>query len=232
MPDQMTAMPQNIPQNVWNSGAVGGALTNIGSGLFNLFGGAPNPADSSMNYLNQIPGKVSPYLNPYIQAGQGALSNLQGQYGNLVKNPNAMLNQIGQGYQQSPGFQWQRDQALQGGNQAAAAGGMAGSPAAQQWAQQTSQGLANQDYYNYLNHALGLYNTGLEGLGGINQMGYGASNNMASYLANMLSQQANLNYAGQTFQNQQTGGGIGSLLGGAGNLIGLNPGNIFGHLFG
>lgn len=203
------------------AGAIGGAAGALGSGLYNLFGGATNPADSAMKYFDQIPGKVAPYFNPYIQAGQGALSNLQGQYNNLVKDPNAVLNQMGKGYQASPGYQWQLNQALQGGNQAAAAGGMLGSPANQQWAQQTSQGLANQDYYNYLGKALGLYGTGLSGLEGINNTGYNASTNMANSWANTLAQQGNLSYAGQANQNQQQGGGFGAALGGLGSLASL-----------
>src|SRR4029077_19140922 len=118
--------------------------------LDSLFGGKKsNPANAGMPYLNQIPGMTSPYFQPYINAGQEAIPNLQGQYNELLQGPGNKLNQIGQDYQQSPGLQFAIQQALQGAGHAAAAGGMAGSPQHEQQNMQLASHLADQDYYNW-----------------------------------------------------------------------------------
>ena len=208
----------------------------LGSVLGGLFGDNQNPADAAMPYLGQIEGKMKPYYQPYISAGQSALPELQKQYQSLMSNPGALMQQIGQGYQASPGYGWQQNEAMQAGNNAAAAGGMLGSPAHQQNAQATASGLANQDYYNYLNHALNQYQTGLQGMGGINQMGYGASSEMASNLAKALQSQATAAYGGAAGQNASDAGmfgGLGSLAGMAmGGPLGGMAGSFLGNLFG
>jgi hypothetical protein len=43
--------------------------------------GMQNPANGAQGYLNQIPGMMQGYYNPYIQAGQQALPQLQQQFG-------------------------------------------------------------------------------------------------------------------------------------------------------
>lgn len=196
------------------------ALLKGGQSIGNILGGVlnystyKNPAESAMPYLNQMGGQSGQYLNPYITAGQGAMGQLQGQYGNLISNPGQMFNQFGQSFQQSPGYQWQLGQGLQAANQAAAAGGMLGTPAHQQQSQQVAQGLANQDYYNYMNPVMNMYGQGLQGLQGINQMGYGASNQMANTLMEQLMAQAQTAAYGTQGQNQNIGGSIGSILSG------------------
>jgi hypothetical protein len=206
--------------------------------------GMQNPANGAQGYLNQIPGMMQGYYNPYIQAGQQALPQLQQQFGMLTNNPGAVMNKIGSGFQQSPGYNWQVKQSMNAANNAAAAGGMLGSPAEQQSAATAVNGLANQDYYNYLNHGMNMYDTGLQGLQGMNQMGFNASTGLANNLANVMQSQANLSYAGQSNQNQMNGGLFGAglgflgsvaggLMGGpggamAGGGIGSGIGNLFG----
>lgn len=228
-------------------GMMMGGLGGIGAGIASFF--TQNPADSAMPYLNQIPGMMQGYMNPFIQNGQSAWGQLNpymqrgnqagnmlmGQYGNLVNNPAGVMNQIGSTFQQSPGYGWQTSQALQAANRASAAGGMAGSPAEQQQIAGVTNQMANQDYYNYLSHAMGMYGQGLQGLQGmygqgmgvgedIYNTGYGAANDLSSNLASALMSQANLAYAGQQNQNQTMMGGMGSLasgLGAAGMAFGL-----------
>lgn len=208
--------------NQWspNSFMMAGGLGGLGAGLGQMmFGGGGNPYDAASGYLNQIPGATRPYFQPYMDAGQKALGQLTGEYGGLINDPNAKLNAIGKGYQKSPGFDFQMNQGMQAANNAAAAGGMLGSPQHQQNAQNVAQGIANQDYYNYLNHALGLYGTGLSGMSGINQMGYGANDQMAKIMADMLSQQGQMAFAGQAAQNQNEGQMWGNIMGGAAQLL-------------
>lgn len=191
----------------------------IGAGLFGLFGGGDtNPANAAQGYLRNIPGSISPYYNPYINAGTGALSNLQGQYSNLINNPGGMINQIGSNYQQSPGFQFALQQALQGAGHAAAAGGMAGSPQHEQWNTQLATDIGNQDYYNWLNQATGLYGAGLQGEQGLANTGFNAATGMSDQIAQALANQAGLAYAGKAAQNQAQGSSLNDIFGGAGIL--------------
>lgn len=212
-------------------------------GMFPTVFKPKNPADAAMPYLQQIPGTITPYYQPYIDAGQQALPTLTNQYNQLISNPQQMLSSMGSGFQQSPGYQWQVDQSMNSANQAAAAGGMAGSPAEQQQVATTTNQLANQDYYNYLNHVLGLYGQGMSGMQGINQMGYQASTGLANALGMNLESEGNLAYAGQQNKNMMTaalakalGGGIGSFMGSSGGSSMMNGMNSMlggiGGLFG
>lgn len=192
----------------------------------NLFGqigelmGYENPAKGAMGPLNQIPGAIGKYYDPYINAGLGALPGLQDQYGKLTGNPGGFLNDIGKGYQKSPGFDFALQQALTSGRQAAAAGGMAGSPAHEQYSMETATGLANQDYNNWLQSALGLYGTGLQGQQGLYGMGFNASDQLAQQIAQALAAKSSLKYAGQANENQTKQGMLGGFLGAGKSLLG------------
>jgi hypothetical protein len=199
---------------------IGAGLGGIGAGLgAMMMGGGKDPYGQASKYYDRIPDTLKPYFQPYINAGQGAMGQLQGQYGNLVNDPSGFLKNLGQGYQQSPGYDWQMKQAQNAATNAAAAGGMAGSPQHQQQAAQLASNIANQDYYNYLQNALGVYGTGLQGLQGINQMGFGASTGLGENLANSLMNQGNMAFSGQASRNQAQGSQWGDLLGGLGSLM-------------
>lgn len=186
--------------------------------------GYENPADKAMPYINQISGKTQQYYQPYINAGQQSLTDAQKQYGMLTSDPGARMNQIGQGYQQSPGFQFAMQQALQGANHASAAGGMAGSPQSQQQNMQLANNMANQDYNQYLQNAMGMYNTGLQGQQGIAQMGQQSGNAYADMIAQQLAQQANLAYTGQQNNNENSSNLFKDMFSAIGGAAGAIPG--------
>lgn len=141
-----TGMPTTMAAHGENPGQMQG----LGSGQpFGMTGGATTP----MGYLGQIQTMLPQYFQPYQR----------------MLDPTQMMQEFGGQYTQSPGYQYQLSQALKAGGQAAAAGGMAGSPMQQQQAMQTAQGLAGQDYYNYLDRALGLYQTGAGGYRGLGE---------------------------------------------------------------
>lgn len=173
----------------------------------------PDPSKKAMGPIDQIPGQMKPYYQPYINGGNWAMPQLQEQFGQMMKDPNEIISRLGQGYQQSPGYKWQLGQGEEAINNASAAGGMAGSPQHQQQAGQLASNLANQDFQNYMNQNLGLLGMGTQGAMGLGQMGYGASSDLASSLAQALMSKSNLQYAGQANKNQQTGGLLGNILG-------------------
>ena len=176
--------------NIWSGG-----LTS----LFNR--GNKNPANAAMGFFNEIPGQLKENFNPWINYGQ-----------QLSQDPGGRLNQIGQGYQQSPGFKFALQQALQGGNHAAAAGGMAGSPAHEQQNMELATNLANQDYNQWMQNALGLHNLGF-GVGSEGGMRLGED------LASVLAQKGRLGFEGQNAQNQGNQGMWGSLIGAGASLL-------------
>lgn len=172
---------------------------------------ASNPADAAMPYLDQIEGKMKPYYDPYINAGKEGLTSAQGQYNRLISDPTSVMTQIGQGYQSSPGYQWNVNQATEAANRAASAGGTLGTPAHQQSIANAINGIASQDYWNYMNAGLNQYGTGLTGQQNLANLGYTASDSLATSLGSALQTQAQLAYSGAANQNQSQGGMWGGL---------------------
>lgn len=191
----------------------------LGSGLESMLGmNYNNPADAAMPYLNKMGQQLPSYFNPYINAGNSALPGLQHAYSNMM-NPNQMIQQIGSGYQASPGFQWQLGQGMKAAQNAAGAGGMMGTPEHQQQAATMAEGLANQDFYHYLSNALGLYGQGVRGEQGLYNSGLEASMGLGEDLASIAGSQAGLAYQGQNAENEARGGAMGSLIGGISNIL-------------
>lgn len=190
------------------------------SWLSSLFSGSSNPANSAIPYLQQIPGQVSPYLDPFFQAGKGMLDPLTQQYSSLMSNPGARMNEIGGEFEHSPGYQASVDQAMKASNNASAAGGMAGTPQNEYNSMKMATDLSNQDYYNWLESALGLYNTGLSGGQQMAGMGLNAGKSMADMIAQALSGEAGYSYAGQAGKNQNMYGFMGDLAKAMGSAVG------------
>lgn len=208
----------------WYDPMMGGAT--LGSMFGGLFGGGKNPYQAGQGYLSQIPGMLGPMFNPYISRGQADLGRVNRQYGALTQDPGGFINRMGSGFQASPGYQYNVDQAMKAANQAAAAGGMLGSPAEQEGIANTVHGLANQDYQQYLGNVLGAYNTGLSGQQHLADQGLTAGQEYGSDLSNVAMSQAMLAELAQQYQNQQKqqqdsglGGIFGSALGGLGHLF-------------
>lgn len=194
---------------------LGGGLGSAGMGLFQGFGGGyHDPSKEANNIIGQIPGATEKYYSPYMQAGQGALGDLQNQYKDLLGGN--VQNRLGESYKESPGYQFKLKQALGAGSNAAAQGGMLGTPMHQQDNMTLANDIASQDYGDYINRQLGLYGQGLSGEQGLNQMGFDANKGMADTTGNALNQQAALSYAGQAGRNTYQQGGWNNLFSGLG----------------
>jgi len=89
---------------------------------------------------------------------------------------------------------------------------MVGTPAEQAGVAHAVSGLADQDYYNYIKNALGLYGQGLAGEGGMYQTGMEASKGLGEDIADV----------GESQVKAQSGGlsGLLSGLGGAAGFMG------------
>lgn len=192
----------------WGS-VVGGGLGALGG----LFGGGGDEEKDTNKYLDQIPDELKKYLMPYINAGQNSLGKVGGEYDKLMSDPNSIISKIGSGYKESPGYQWRLNQGTNAINNANAAGGMAGTGQHQQQAGELAGNLANQDYQQYLQQALGLYGTGLQGNQGLAEMGLGAGSSLGQSIAQMLMGKAGLNYTRSANQNSLNSDTMSSILG-------------------
>ena len=171
-------------------------------GLLDMFGGDyKDPTKGAMRYMDQIPEQLRKYMDPYNQAGQRALPGLENEYGNMMSNPGGRLNDIGAGYKESPGFQFALKQALQGSGNAAAAGGMAGSPQHEFQNMDIASGLASRDYNDWIKNALGLHSEGLAGEHGIYNTGAEMGGRLGEDLSSVLANQGMLKYAGAAGEN-------------------------------
>lgn len=186
-----------------------------------------SPSSSANNYLKKIPNTVKPYYDPYIEAGNRQLPMLEDEYASLIGGPGDKLNEIGGGYQQSPGFDFALKQALGASGNAAAAGGMAGSPQHEYQNMDIATGMANQDYDQWMKQALGLYDTGLSGSQGLYNTGVNSADTLARILAGNLETQAGNAYAGTANRNSSIdgliGAGISAAMGGMGGMGGFGP---------
>ena len=227
--NQMSEDQFNKLLNMFGYGA---GAAGIGGGLYNLFGPGPGIAKEANKYLNQIPGAMQPYYQPYMSAGQNALGQLMGQYGQLTGSTGDVYNKLAGGYQQSPGFQSALKQALGAASNQAAAGGMTGTPQAQLQSADVAGTLAQKDFGDYMSRMMGLYGTGLQGMGDINKMGFGASTDYANMLGSILGQQGQYGAMEKAMRNQQRGQGIGQLFGGLGSLFAGPLGGFFGKMMG
>ena len=193
----------------------GTAIGGVAGGLLGgLTGGGNKKKDKHVNsLLDQIPSQLREQLMPYINAGMGALPHLNdisGEYQRMYQDPNAIISRLGSGYRESPGYQWRLNQGENAINNAAAAGGMAGTAQHQQQAGELAGNLADQDYQNHLAKVLALYSGGLSGRTGIEQnifdTGAGASGSLANSLSNYMLGRAGLEYTRNANQNQLRSG--------------------------
>jgi hypothetical protein len=199
-------------------------------GILDIFGGAGNPGEAAGDILSKIRGEISPYYDPYIQMGRRVMPKLEDIFGQMSNDPGGYLNKIGQGFQQSPGYGFALQQGQQGLNRAAAAGGMLGSPANQADIAKMTTGYANQDYNNWMSQATGLLGQGLNGMSGLNQMGYNASNTLAQSIKDIMESQAQAAYEQSATADSAWGSALGGLGGIASSLF--RGGGGMGGLFG
>ena len=191
----------------WYDDTIGAVIGGANDAMF------PDASEEAMKYLEQNPDIYHQYYDPYIQGTQQYQGILNDEYAALLSNPASVQALLGSGYEQSPGYQYQYDTAMNAGNSQLAAGGMLGTPSAQTQMMGTAQGLANQDYWNYYGANQSLYNQGLQGSQGMYDTGYNASMGLSGNLAGNNSSKANLAYAGQANQNNAISGLIGGITG-------------------
>ena len=136
-------------------------------------------------------------MAPWREAGVRSLADLervQGTYEGAVMDPNQ--------YEQSPAYDWLREQGNKNINRQHAASGQFGSGRNQKDLMQYGQGLALTDYQGYLGRLESLMNR----YAGTSQVGQTSSAQVAGLGANAANQVGSANYASEINQgNARTG---------------------------
>lgn len=190
-----------------------------GKGIWDSVHKSKNPSDAANNTLQQTPGMVKPYYDPYINAGKDSLDTLIKQYNDLTNNPGGKYDELGAGYKQSPGYANTLREALAGSDAAAARGGTLGTPMHGQNNATVAGDVANKDFEAYLNHVMSLYGQGLSGNADINKNGQSASESFGNIVGSVNNQVAQNQYTGQQDRNTQQSANWNNIAQGAGNAV-------------
>jgi len=202
--------------------------------LDGLFGGGNknNPMDAANEYLDQIPGVAHEGYDSYIDAGKDASGKTKDTYESLMNDPQAFISKLMENYQESDAYKYQSDKLGKQMGNTAAAGGIAGTPLDQMNQAEGIQGLMSKDMQQYLQNALGVFNTGLSGEEGVATRGYDASGKLTDAVGGALNQQGGLAFQDAQQKNKNKGdmwSMFGKALGaGVGGLTGGIPGATIG----
>jgi hypothetical protein len=176
-----------------------GSLLSAGSDIYGYMQGQ-NDLEDMQDMYRQAQQQAQAQLNPYAQAGQTALQNIQ------APNMEALMN--------DPAYQFQLQQGNQNLDRSLAARGLGQSGAALKAAQEFGQGLANQTYQQYFDRQALLAGQGQNAAAGLGSIiGQGAN-------ANAAAQAAMINNRNQALSNLFRQEDDGILTGSLGRLIG------------
>jgi hypothetical protein len=188
-------------------------------------------ATADLNFQKQIYGDTVKRVDPYYKSGLTANNALNFELGLTGTRPEGY-----QGFQETPGYDFQVQEGLGAVNALAGARGGLNSGATMQALQQRGQGLANQEYNNWLNRVTGVSDTGLSAA----TLQANAGQNAAAGVSNALGGIGNAQAAGAIGQGNAWTGALTNTLGtwnyqrgltGGGGLNGSGMGGL-GSLFG
>lgn len=185
-------------------------------GLFGgLFGNSGSPYDKAMQQYQQYGNMAAGGLQPYNQAGIGAIGDYQ-KWLKGQEDPTKFINNLMGGYQESPYAKYMQNQAMLAGQNAGSANGMLGSTALMQQMQQNAGNIASQDQNQWLQNVLGINKQYGEGQNNLMAGGQNAANSLANLYGHMGDQM------GQAAYGQEAGrkNDFWNMLGGVGGLIG------------
>lgn len=165
-------------------------------------GNYSNPADAAMPYLEEVPGWVDEYYNPYIETGLEAGGIAQDQYAAMASDPAAYYNDIYSNYDQSDYYKYQSDLMGETAANTSAAGGYSGTDTDVMKQTELQNALLSKDFQQYLTNYMAIQGQGLQGEQQMYTTGYGASNQAANAMIQNSNAKAGLSYAGTASQNQ------------------------------
>src|SRR5579862_7021597 len=212
-------------------------------GLMDFFGGGGGAKYISNKpafdqFSQSMQGAANRY-NPIIDTGNQARNMSFDQYQRLINNPNAVQDQVASGFYKSPYQKYMQDQVAKRMNYNSANTGMLGSGAANRALQDELTKMTGQFENNYIDRGMQSYGQGLQGLGGLTQLGFQAMGAQDPLLeqayagtlkGNMSENETNQRNAMMEAQNRNSG--LGNLIGLAGGLAGAYFGGPMGASMG
>jgi hypothetical protein len=165
----------------------------------------PDAGEKAGKTLGEIPSQIKPYYDDYINRGKNIGGDYEDMSREMMMHPDDFINRMGQGYQKSPGYDWNLKQGEAAIGNANAAGGMAGTPQHEQQNAEMATGLASQDYQKYMDRIMQGFGMGQQGASDIYGTGAKMSGSLADNIAQVLSGQAGMQYADQQSKNARTG---------------------------
>lgn len=168
-----------MPYN-WNQG-LAGATSLLGGLLSN-----PSALQNSLSKgATKAFGLAADIQSPFYQAGTWAIPN----YENAISkysDPQAYFNQIMNGYSMSPYAQYQEDQAMRAGTNAASASGMSGSTPYTQQMEQTAANISTEDMDKYFADIMGINQDYTQGLSRLMTGGQQSANALTQFLGSLV----------------------------------------------
>ena len=171
-----------------------------------------SPYNAAMNQFSQFTNKAENAQNPFLQAGQGAIPGYQN-WLNSMQDPSAFINNLMGNYQESPWAQYQQQQSVRAGTNAASASGLTGSTPFAQQLQQNASNISSQDMNQWLQNVLGIntqYGQGQEYLSGL---GANAANQLSKTYNQLGSNMAEAAYGKEAGKQQNSSNLISGILG-------------------
>lgn len=203
-----------VPSSNYGSGfgsSVPAGLTSLFSGMFSDAG---SPYSAAMGPYQQYMGQATGQLNPFVQAGQGAMGNYQ-QWLKSQQDPSGFINNLMGQYHQSPMAQYEQQQAMRAAQNMGSASGLTGSTPLMLQAQQNASNISSGDMQNWLGNVLGINTQYGQGEANLMNQGYNAANSLANLYGQQAQGMSQLAYGQQMGENQNMGnifGGLASLL--------------------
>lgn len=186
-----------------------------------------DPSKMANKYMDQIPGVGKQYYNPFIDRGERAGSKLEGEYGKLM-NPTSFMDEIMKHYTESEGAKYEKNELGRGIGATAAAGGFAGTPEHQKEYGEMASGLMSKDMQQYLQNALGVYNTGLSGEQDFYGKGFDASGKLADMIGGTLASQGGMAFQQGSQTNASRDAFMNALMKALGQAAGAGAGGAAG----
>lgn len=182
----------------WVAVAVGGAAV-VGAVASNsasnkAANAQKHAADGAIAATQQNYSNTAANLNPYIDAGKGALTGIQ-----------SLNSGDYSGFKESPDYQFALTQGLQGLDRSAAARGSLYSGGHSADVMGFAQGLASQNYNGYYSKLAGLANTGQGAAANLGSVGAGNAAAIGANLTNAGNAQANGYINGANAQSNMYG---------------------------
>lgn len=187
----------------------------LGEFLGGMFGHSEAPYDRAMDQYRQYGNAGRDAQMPYYNAGQGAMGDyekwLQGQ-----QDPSGFINNLMGQYKESPYAQYEQQQSLRAGQNAASASGLMGSTPMMQQLQQNAGNIASQDQNQWLQNVLGINKQYGAGQQDMMHGGQNAANSLTNLYGQQGQDMSRLAYGRQAGKQQDfwnTVGGLGNMFG-------------------